>query len=259
MKYSKVGQALNASNAEINKDFLHENIGGFLLAETSGLTSSEFVLAAGGTTGAEGENIGNSWKFSHLVEAFCTQWSDAALAARDAKARKSEAVVAAVDNFDLSELSEAAARIENSISWNDTDPQIVECEDDDDGTLVTVMMSWMTLQTQLVLRQMTQTFLNSLMAIWKTLMRPHLKCMLRQVAVFKEHVSFWLLSRVPEAIFLMLVLVLLMTWLSHSLIEKPVKSRGKGKKGKRKGKSSSTKGGKPTGLGTAGILPKSQN
>ena len=61
-----------------------------------------------------------------------TQWCDAALAARDAKARKSEAVVAAVDNFDLSELSEAAARIENAISWNDTDPQIVEYEDDDD-------------------------------------------------------------------------------------------------------------------------------
>ena len=105
-----------------------------MLAETSGRTSSEFasVLATSGTTGAEGENIGNSWKFSHLVEAFCTQWSGAALAARDAKARKSEAVAAAVDNFDLSELSEAAARIENAISWNDTDPQIVECEDDDD-------------------------------------------------------------------------------------------------------------------------------
>ena len=26
----------------------------------------------------------------------------------------------------------AAARIEDAISWNDTDPQIVECEDDDD-------------------------------------------------------------------------------------------------------------------------------
>ena len=74
------------------------------------------------------------------------------------------------------------------------------------GTLVTVMMSWMTLHTQLVLRQMTQNFLNSLTAIWKTLMRQHLKCMLRQVAVFKKHVSFWLVSRVPEAIFLLLVL-----------------------------------------------------
>ena len=111
LQCSKVGQALNASNAEINKHFQHENIRGISLAETSGLTPSQFasVLATRGTTGAEGENIGNRWKFSHLVEAFCAQWCDAALAARDAKARKSEAVVAAVDNFDLSELSEAAA------------------------------------------------------------------------------------------------------------------------------------------------------
>ena len=69
---------------------------------------------------------------SHLVEASCSKWGDAALAARDAKARKSEAVVAAVDNFDLSERSEAAARIENATSWNETDPQTVECEDNDD-------------------------------------------------------------------------------------------------------------------------------
>ena len=40
---------------------------------------------------------------------------------------------------------------------------------------------------------------------------------------------------------------------------KPVKSRGKGKKGKRKGKSSSQRGGKPTSLGTPGILPKTQS
>ena len=32
----------------------------------------------------------------------------------------------------MSRLSEAASRIENAISWNDTDPQIVEYEDDDD-------------------------------------------------------------------------------------------------------------------------------
>ena len=97
LQYSKVGQALNASNAEISRDFLHENIRGILLAETSGLTSSEFasVLATSGTTDAEGESIGNSWKFSHLVDAFCTKWGDAPLVARDAKARKSEAVVAA--------------------------------------------------------------------------------------------------------------------------------------------------------------------
>ena len=109
LQYKKVGQALKASNSEISKDFLRENIRGILLAENSGLTSSEFasVLATSGTTGAEGESIGNIRKFAHLVEAFSAQWSDAALAAIDAKARKSEAVVAAVDNYDLSELSEA--------------------------------------------------------------------------------------------------------------------------------------------------------
>ena len=41
-------------------------------------------------------------------------------------------MVAAVDNFDLSGLSEAASRIENAISWNDADQQIVEDENDDD-------------------------------------------------------------------------------------------------------------------------------
>ena len=127
------------------------------------------------------------------------------------------------------------------------------------GTLVTVVMSWMTLHTQLVLRQLTQNFLKSLMAIWKMLMRPHLKCMLRQVAAFKKQMSFWLVSRVPEAIFLWLVLVLLMACLSHPLIENLVKSLGKGKRGKRKGKSCSEKSGKPTSLGTPGILPKTQS
>ena len=40
-------------------------------------------------------------------------------------------MVAAVDNFDLSGLSEAASRIENAISWNDAEQQINEYEDDD--------------------------------------------------------------------------------------------------------------------------------
>ena len=47
------------------------------------------------------------------------------------KARKSEAVVATVDNFDLSGLSEAASRIENPTCWNDANQQINEYEDDD--------------------------------------------------------------------------------------------------------------------------------
>ena len=46
------------------------------------------------------KSIGNRWTFSHLVEAFSAQLGDAALAARDAKARKSEAVAAAADNVD---------------------------------------------------------------------------------------------------------------------------------------------------------------
>ena len=58
-QYSEVGQALNASNAEINKDFRHENIRSILLAETPGMTSSEFasVLATSGTTSAEGGSM----------------------------------------------------------------------------------------------------------------------------------------------------------------------------------------------------------
>ena len=39
--------------------------------------------------------VGNFPLFSKLI----TKWSDASLAARDAKARKTEAVVAAVDNM----------------------------------------------------------------------------------------------------------------------------------------------------------------
>ena len=59
LQYSKDGQALNASNAEVSKDFLYENIRCVLLAETSGLTSSGFasVLATSGTTGAEGASF----------------------------------------------------------------------------------------------------------------------------------------------------------------------------------------------------------
>ena len=99
------------------------------------------------------------------------------------------------------------------------------------GTPVTVMMSWMKPHTQLVLRQMTQIFLNSLMAIWKTLMRPHLKCMYLQVAVFKKHVSFWLVSIVPKAIILWLVLVLFDALAQPCTDRKPANSRGKRQEG----------------------------
>ena len=61
--------------------------------------------------------------------------SDAALAARDSKARKSEPVVAAVDKQNLSGPLEAASRTEHAVSWNDADQQIDEYGDDDDRTL----------------------------------------------------------------------------------------------------------------------------
>ena len=82
LQYSKFGQALNTSNSEISKDLLHEHIRDIWLAETSGLTSSEFAsaLATSRATGTEGESIGNSWKFAHLADAFSTEWGDACCA-----------------------------------------------------------------------------------------------------------------------------------------------------------------------------------
>ena len=169
-----------------------------MLAETSGLTSSEFasVLTTSGTTGAEGESIGNSWKFSHLAEAFSTQWSDSALAARGVKARKSEAVVAAVDIFDLSGLSGAASRIENAISWSDTDPEIIEYEDDDDE-YYEEDVDWHTGNGDDELDESaytvgTPTVDPELLAQFHGDMekRLHHKCTHQQVAVFKKHASF---------------------------------------------------------------------
>ena len=48
-------------------------------------------------------------------------------------------------------------------------------------------------------------------------------------------------------------------WAQPSTDRKPAKSRGESKKKKRKGKSSSPKGGKPTSLCTFGILSKPQS
>ena len=49
------------------------------------------------------------------MDAFSTQSSGDALAARDAKAKKASPVVAPLEMFDLSGLSEAASRIEDAI------------------------------------------------------------------------------------------------------------------------------------------------
>ena len=79
--------------------FLHPMIQGIILVETSGLTPSEIALVLGtsGTTGAEGEKIGNSWMLSDLIETFCDQWSDDAIALRDSRSRRSDNIGAAME------------------------------------------------------------------------------------------------------------------------------------------------------------------
>ena len=161
LQYSKVGQALNAANSEISRDFLHENIRSILLAETSGLTSSKFssVLATSGTTSAEGESIGNSWKCENLVEAFSTQWCDAALTARDAKARESEAAVKQLTI--LTCLDSPMPRLALKMQF----PGMTRINRLMSTKMMTMNTTRKTLTGTLVLRQMTQNFLNSLMAV----------------------------------------------------------------------------------------------
>ena len=102
LSLKKVGAALHAACSEIPATgFLHPMIQGILLAETSGLTPSEFasVLGTSGKTGAEGEKIGNSWLVTDLITAFCDQWSDDAIALRDSRSRRTESVNAAVESY----------------------------------------------------------------------------------------------------------------------------------------------------------------
>ena len=99
---------------------------------------------------------------------------------------------------------------------------------------------------------MTQSFLNSLMATWKTLVHPHRKCMHQQVAVFKKHATFCRVSRVSDATFLLLGAF---DDLAQTCIDrKPAKSRGMGRKCKKKGMTSPYKSGKSPNLGTPGVL-----
>ena len=205
-QYLKVGQALNTSTSEISKDFLHESVRGILLAETPGLTSSNFAAV---TTGAEDESNGTSLQFSDFVDAFNTQWRDAALAARDAKGRKTEAVVAVVavvDNFDLSGLRKPRCALNLHF------PEMMLINK-------TMMTSWKNQQTQ-GCRMRAQSFLTSLMATWQTLMHPHLKLCVSKSEFSRStraSVSCQGCPRLPSVL-LLLALALLTAWLSHPLV-----------------------------------------
>ena len=90
------------------------------------------MVATSGTTSAESESLGNNWNLSHLVDAFSTQWCGASLAARDAKAMKTEAVVAAIDFLTCLDSSRAASRSEHAISWNDVRQPVDDYGDGDE-------------------------------------------------------------------------------------------------------------------------------
>ena len=164
------------------------------------------MLVTSGTTGAGGESSGNSWKNRACCRGLQYTLGDAALPARDAEPGNLKqwwqqwTILTCLDSqrprLALKMQFPGLMRINKSTSMKMM--TMFAKRTMLSGTLVTVMTSWMKQHTQLVLPQMTQNFLNSLMGIWKTLMRPHLKCMHQQVAVFKKHVSFCLVLREPE-------------------------------------------------------------
>ena len=162
-------------------------------------------------------------------------------------ARKSEAVVAVVDNFDLSGLSEAAFRIKNAISWNNTDRQIDEYGDDDDEYCEDDV-DWH-------IRGCVDELEESAYTKGTPTDDPDLPSASRIFQDARE-----LLSRVESSrgCFPVVGIGAFDGVAQPSNDCKPAKSRGKGNKGRRKGKSSSQNGGQSTNFGIPGILPKPQ-
>ena len=183
---------------------------------------------------------------------------NAALAASDSEARKSEAMWQQWTTLICLDSRKPRLALNMQFPAKARKQQIDEYWGDEDdtmktmlnGTLATEIAIWKNHQTQLVLRQMTQNFLKSLMATWKTLMHPHLKCMHQQVEVVKK--TGELLSRVKSArSYFPYAGVGAFGGLAHpSTDRKPAKSRGK-----RKSKTSSHKSGHFPNLGTPAVLP----
>ena len=104
-----------------------------------------------------------------------------------------------------------------------------------------------------------QNFFGNLMAIRQTLMRPHLECMLQQVAVFKKHVSFCRVESARSYFPVVGIGAFWMASLSRPLIECLQSLVAKARKARGKGNPHLWMGGKPSNLGTLGILPKPQS
>ena len=165
-------------------------------------------------------------------------------------------------------LSEAASRIENATSWNDAEQQTNEHGDDDDEH-GEEDVGWYTGDCDDELDETAHTvgaptddpviltqFDGNLEDAEVSATQVHAST--SQATVFQE--ARELLSRVESArgYFPVVGICAFDNLAQPSTDRKPAKSRGKGKKGKRKGKSSSQKSGKPTNLCTPGILPKPQ-
>ena len=167
---------------------------------------------------------------------------------------------------DLPELSEAAARIENAISWNDTDPQTVEYEDNDDDHHEEDVDSdtgecddelddtAYTAGTPTEDRELLEQFDGNLEDADASTSQVYASAS-RSFQEARE-----LLARVKSArgYYSVVGIGVFDGFAQPSTDRKPAKSRGKGRKEKRKGNNVSQKGGKPTRLGTLGILPKPQ-
>ena len=165
--------------------------------------------------------------------------------------------------FDLSGLSEASSRIEHAISWKDSDQQIDEYGDDDDEYCEDdvewhtgdcddeLEESAYTVGTRTDDTELREQFDGNLENVDASAFQVCASAS-RSFQEAREPVS-----RVKSArgYFPVVGIDAFDGLAQPSTDRKPAKSRGKGKKGKMKGKSSSHKGGKFPNLGAPSVLP----
>ena len=144
---------------------------GVSLADTSGLTSSEFasVLAMNGTTGAVGDGIGNSWTYRDLAEAFNTQCGGAAIVAeRFESSTKHKLLLLPLLTVLTWQKSRDLPLVLTMRSLGTTASKTMVNTDTTDSTLGGTMAKNIRIQrsqfVQLPYRQLVQSLLNSLMA-----------------------------------------------------------------------------------------------